>query len=602
MEEDTGGWAEARDSCPHVDESITIPDTADKIPDLSENITCSVSECNFKECWLCLCCHNIFCGRYGAGHMMKHYQQNTNHCLALGVGDLSYWCYKCDSYISHLKIKRVFKIYQMCHLRKFKEKVPKDLIRQYSDDIDDDIKNNDEYELYINMDIELNQIKSQLQQPNNSIMIIDELIATINNTHSSLNTYLYYNELTLLHKANKQIHECPDRIIKTVQLLSNINLLNKCTLIKGKHFINDITFDEKQNDAFIDSNLLKLDTKYKAITKTLQQKIIDEVQWFDSYTFLNKYSYVAAKVAYLSCYDLFNNVLNSKQYNYGFALVRPPGHHCNYSKPMGFCLNNNVGIGINALRENLKCNKDNKFMIIDWDIHHGNGTQDIFYSDSNVVYLSIHEGIRQFNTGTSYPSTGSINDIGDENNMESLGKNINIQLNVYSNYNEYGYGDNEYICVLNKLIIPILKEFNPDLVIISSGFDACIGDTMGKFRITPICYGLMVRLIINACKCNKVTMVLEGGYNLCTMPRAIACCIYSCLKGKINENVTLNEYEMEFLNSMDECEQNVFNEWKIFAKVNSKISEQHKENNMNEINKVVDKVTKIHGKYWKCFS
>ena len=110
--------------------------------------------------------------------------------------------------------------------------------------------------------------------------------------------------------------------------------------------------------------------------------------------------------------------------------------------------------------------------------------------------------------------------------------------------------------LLNKLVIPVLKELNPDLCVISSGFDACIGDTMGRFRITPICYGLMVRLIINACQSNTVAIALEGCYNVCTMPRAIGCCIYSCLKGKTEGNLTLNQYETEFMNSMNKYQQN----------------------------------------------
>ena len=111
---------------------------------------------------------------------MKHYEQNSNHCIALGTGDLSFWCCQCDSYINHLTIKPVFKMYQICHFAKFKEKVPKDLVRQYyDDDTDDDDDDKDDYKVFINMDMEIKQTQSTLTNPQNSLLIIDELTATI---------------------------------------------------------------------------------------------------------------------------------------------------------------------------------------------------------------------------------------------------------------------------------------------------------------------------------------------------------------------------------------------------------------------------------------
>ena len=167
--------------------------------------------------------------------MLDHYEQESNHCIALGIGDLSFWCYKCDSYINHLTIKRVLRCIGCVIYLNLKKKVPKDLVKQYSEydeDQDDKKDDEDDYELYINMELELKQIKLKMTNPQNSLIIIDELIGTFNHSSNS-NTYLYYDENMILHNVNKQTHENPDRIIKSIELLSQMNLLNKCNLRKS---------------------------------------------------------------------------------------------------------------------------------------------------------------------------------------------------------------------------------------------------------------------------------------------------------------------------------------------------------------------------------
>lgn len=198
--------------------------------------------------------------------------------------------------------------------------------------------------------------------------------------------------------------------------------------------------------------------------------------------------------------------------------------------------------------------------------------------------------------------TGKIHEIGGESKLgiSAKGRTINIPLNVYRDYNEMGYGDDEYLMLMDQVIVPVLKEFSPDLCVISSGYDAAIGDKMGSFRVTPIGYGLMTRMVMNAVGNGKVGLILEGGYNLCTMPRSIACCIHSCLVGKTDRNLNLEQYENEFIEMLgDGKAAEVFDEWKLFQR--DGISEQHLRNNRNEIDAVMRKIKDSHKDFWRCF-
>ena len=142
----------------------------------------------------------------------------------------------------------------------------------------------------------------------------------------------------------------------------------------------------------------------------------------------------------------------------GVAVIRPPGHHAECHKMMGFCLFNNVAVAANVIK-----NKYNsRILIVDWDVHHGNGTQNMFYESNQILYFSIHRS----DDGAFYPGTGMIDEFGDK---DGLGFNVNVPLpGPY-------LGDAEYVSVWDKILIPIAKEFKPDLIFISAGFDAALG-------------------------------------------------------------------------------------------------------------------------------
>ncbi len=190
-----------------------------------------------------------------------------------------------------------------------------------------------------------------------------------------------------------------------------------------------------------------------------------------------------------------------------FAVIRPPCHHAEYDQAMGFCLFNNVPIAARVCQGEYP-DVCRKILILDWDVHHGNGIQNIFYDDPNILYISIHV----YQDGAFYPGKpensqtpdGGIDKCG---TLAGQGKNVNI------GWHDQGMGDGEYMAAFQKIVMPIANEFNPDLVIISAGFDAAAGDDLGSCFVTPTCYAHMTHMLMSLAD-GKVAVCLEGGYNL----------------------------------------------------------------------------------------
>ncbi len=180
-----------------------------------------------------------------------------------------------------------------------------------------------------------------------------------------------------------------------------------------------------------------------------------------------------------------------------FAMVRPPGHHALPNRAMGFCFFNNVAIAAEWLiqRKGLR-----RVMVIDWDLHHGNGTQDIFYDSPEVLYTSTH----QF---PHYPGTGSMHEVGAG---EGLGYTVNAPMPAE-------YGDAEYLRVFDELIMPIGRAFKPQFILVSAGFDCHWRDPLGEMQVTESGFAQMMRrikrLAAETCE-GKIVAALEGGYNL----------------------------------------------------------------------------------------
>ncbi|XP_063233276.1 histone deacetylase 4 isoform X3 [Bacillus rossius redtenbacheri] len=186
----------------------------------------------------------------------------------------------------------------------------------------------------------------------------------------------------------------------------------------------------------------------------------------------------------------------------GFAIVRPPGHHAEMSQAMGFCFFNSVAIAARLLQQKLDVRR---ILIVDWDVHHGNGTQQMFYEDHRILYLSIH----RHDDGNFFPGTGGPAECGVG---EGLGFNVNVS---WSGGLNPPMGDAEYLAAFRTIVMPIAKEFCPDVVLVSAGFDAAAGHPapLGGYKVSPACFGHMTQQLLQLAD-GKVVLSLEGGYDL----------------------------------------------------------------------------------------
>lgn len=246
------------------------------------------------------------------------------------------------------------------------------------------------------------------------------------------------------------------------------------------------------------------------------------ISWVDMDTYVCQSDYETARLAVGGLLQACNSVLDGKTEN-AFALVRPPGHHATKNRSMGFCLFNNIAIAANEVAK-----KGKKVLIYDFDVHHGNGTQDIFYNREDVLYQSTH-------LSPHYPGTGSIDEIG-----AGKGEGYNINAPLY-----YGKGDKAVSKILDEIFLPVAKQFKPDIILFSVGYDSHHMDPLGGLRFTVNFYG---EIIARYQKIQpKIVCTLEGGYNL----NWIGKCLISQLGQMTNQKIKIKDFIEEDSNVDD---------------------------------------------------
>ncbi|XP_026203257.1 histone deacetylase 7-like isoform X2 [Anabas testudineus] len=224
----------------------------------------------------------------------------------------------------------------------------------------------------------------------------------------------------------------------------------------------------------------------------------------------------AARIAAGCVTDLALKVAQRELKN-GFAVVRPPGHHATHSSPLGFCFFNSVAIAAKQLQQKLNVSK---ILIVDWDIHHGNGTQEAFYNDPSVLYISLH----RYDGGNFFPGSGHPSEVG-----AGAGEGFNVNVGWTGGLHP-PMGDAEYLAAFRTVVMPIAHEFSPDVVLVSAGFDAVEGhsSSLGGYKVTAKCFGFLTRQLMSLAG-GRVVLALEGGHDLKAICDASEACVSALL-------------------------------------------------------------------------
>ena len=303
-----------------------------------------------------------------------------------------------------------------------------------------------------------------------------------------MTTGLHYDEQYLRHDTGIGHPECKERLLSSMDYLSRQNWLTKLVRVPASEP------DE--------SWLYQVHTR--EYVARARQACASNQSFLDSIDVaISKDSFTVALLATGATLALADNVVTGN-INNGFGLIRPPGHHAETDLALGFCLFNNVAILARYLQEHYKLDK---ILILDWDVHHGNGTQHIFEQDPSVLYISTHQY-------PFYPGTGAYDETG-------IGRGTGATLNCPM---AAGSTDRDYETVFMDRILPCMEQFKPEFIIISAGFDAHKDDPLANICLSTEFFGWMTDRVMEVadkhCQ-GKIISLLEGGYNLNVLPLCI---------------------------------------------------------------------------------
>jgi acetoin utilization deacetylase AcuC-like enzyme len=304
-----------------------------------------------------------------------------------------------------------------------------------------------------------------------------------------MKTGLLTDHLFTGHDPGEHHPEAPGRILAILEELSESGLDASCLPVSARA----VTDDEVR--------LVHTDTYLKTVLREIDGSSRGQLSTGD--TQFGPQSLQVARQAAGGLLNALDDVVSGKIAN-AFCAVRPPGHHATADRGMGFCIFNNAAI---AARYAQKVHGLERIAIIDWDVHHGNGTQDIFYNDGSVFYFSTHQS-------PWYPGTGAKDETGE-------GKGRNTTLNVPL---PAGSGMEEIGAAFRGAFTQKMKEFRPDLVIISAGFDSRAGDPLGQLTLSDADFSALTRILLEMAgeySEGRLLSVLEGGYNQAGLAKAV---------------------------------------------------------------------------------
>ncbi|XP_009679090.2 histone deacetylase 9 isoform X6 [Struthio camelus] len=345
-------------------------------------------------------------------------------------------------------------------------------------------------------------------------------------------TGVVYDSLMLKHQCmcgNYTNHpEHAGRIQSIWSRLQETGLLNKCERIRGrKASLEEIQLVHSEHHSLLYGtsplNRQKLDPR--KLLGNVSQKLFSLLPCgglgVDSDTIWNElHSAGAARMAVGCVIELASRVASGELKN-GFAVVRPPGHHAEESTAMGFCFFNSIAITAKYLRDKLNIGK---ILIVDLDVHHGNGTQQAFYADPSILYVSLH----RYDEGNFFPGSGAPNEVG-----SGLGEGYNINI-AWTGGLDPPMGDVEYLTAFRTVIMPAANEFDPEIVLVSAGFDAVEGHDppLGGYKVTAKCFGHLTKQLLKLAD-GRVVLALEGGHDLTAICDASEACINALLGNEL---------------------------------------------------------------------
>jgi acetoin utilization deacetylase AcuC-like enzyme len=304
-----------------------------------------------------------------------------------------------------------------------------------------------------------------------------------------LPTALVYDEINRCHVSDKTRPECPERYDAVLHALKKSECFSLLKPYRAR--------------AATDKEILTCHTE-KYLSRVRREIESGAKRLSTGDTWLCSKSLMAAVYACGAACVAVDTVVGGKVSN-AFCLTRPPGHHATPNRGMGYCLFNNAGI---AARYAQRKHRVGKVLIVDWDVHHGNGTQEIFYDDPSVFYFSTH----QF---PWYPWTGKADETG---RGKGLGTTLNCPMTR-------GSGRKEFMAAFRDKLAPAVSRFKPELIILSAGFDSRHGDPLGRLELTDKDFSGLTGVVLDMARQNakgRVVSILEGGYNLAGLGKAAA--------------------------------------------------------------------------------
>ncbi|XP_003462634.1 histone deacetylase 6 isoform X1 [Cavia porcellus] len=319
-------------------------------------------------------------------------------------------------------------------------------------------------------------------------------------------TGLVYDQRMMNHCNVWDSHhpETPQRILRIMRHLEELGLAGRCVTLP----VRPATEAE-----LLTCHSAEYVERLRATEKMKTRELHREGANFDS-IYICPSTFTCAQLATGAVCCLVEAVLSGEVLN-GVAVVRPPGHHAEQDAACGFCFFNSVAVA--ARHAQAISGRTMRILIVDWDIHHGNGTQHIFEDDPSVLYVSLH----RFDRGTFFP-------MGDEGASSQVGRAAGTGFTVNVAWNGPRVGDAEYLAAWHRLVLPIAYEFNPELVLVSAGFDAARGDPLGGCQVSPEGYAHLTHLLMGLAN-GRIILVLEGGYNLTSISESMAACTHALL-------------------------------------------------------------------------